>query len=269
MEEDLSLYNPEGSTLRKAQLRMLDILVAVDKVAKNNNIDYWLDFGTLLGAVRHQGFIPWDDDMDVCVLDTDYDRFREALIRELPAQFALQDSSTDPYAFFPYGRVRDKKSYCYYPMFTKLKEQGLCVDIFRLSEIGSYKMKKLADWCYRRTYHEIHHYGDVAYSSRLKIVVNRILAYCLHPFSLLLKWFVTFSAKFSSKGMLAGYAAVDKLHYKKNIFPLTTLTFEGHIFPVPGNYDAYLHILYGDYMKIPAKENRKQVFDMDKVKFFD
>ena len=89
--EDLSRYNPEGSTLRKAQLRMLDILVAIDKICRENNIKYWIDYGTLLGAVRHKGFIPWDDDIDICVLDEDYPKVREAMIRELPNNFVFQE----------------------------------------------------------------------------------------------------------------------------------------------------------------------------------
>ena len=69
MEEDFSKYNGEGTMLRKAQLRMLDILVEVDKVCKRHNIPYWVDYGTLLGAVRHGGFIPWDDDLDISMME--------------------------------------------------------------------------------------------------------------------------------------------------------------------------------------------------------
>ena len=58
-------FNPDGSMLRKQQLRMLEILLYIDKVCKENNINYWLSSGTLLGAVRHGGFIPWDDDLDI------------------------------------------------------------------------------------------------------------------------------------------------------------------------------------------------------------
>ena len=133
--EDLRRYNPEGSTLRKAQLRMLEMLLAVDKICRKHNILYWIDFGTLLGAVRHKGFIPWDDDVDICVMEKDYNYLRDILIKELPQQFVLQDTSTDQYAFFTYGRVRDKRSYCYYPYFIKLKEQGLWIDIFRYEEL--------------------------------------------------------------------------------------------------------------------------------------
>lgn len=60
-------YNPDGSDLRKAQLKMLELLKFLNKICTENNLTYWLDSGTLLGAVRHGGFIPWDDDIDVCM----------------------------------------------------------------------------------------------------------------------------------------------------------------------------------------------------------
>ena len=58
-------FNPAGSILRRQQMRMLELLGAVDKVCKKHNIPYWLSSGTLIGAARHQGFIPWDDDLEI------------------------------------------------------------------------------------------------------------------------------------------------------------------------------------------------------------
>ena len=77
--EDFSKYNPEGSTLRKAQLRMLEILKEIDKICKKHHITYWLDGGTMLGCARHKGFIPWDDDLDIAVFEEDYERLLHIL----------------------------------------------------------------------------------------------------------------------------------------------------------------------------------------------
>ena len=93
--EDLRKYNPEGSTLRKAQMRMLDILLVVDKIFRKHHIEYWLDGGTLLGAVRHGGFIPWDDDLDINVRVSDISRIRKVLQSELPKNLCYQDVTTD------------------------------------------------------------------------------------------------------------------------------------------------------------------------------
>jgi lipopolysaccharide cholinephosphotransferase len=132
MKEDFSKYNGEGTTLRKAQLRMLDILIEVDKIFRKHNIPYWLDFGTLLGAVRHGGFIPWDDDMDITVMRKDYKRLRKILQKELPEQFVFQDETTDKYYPVQFGKVKDRKSIIeeFPPLNKHVKERGLFVDLF-------------------------------------------------------------------------------------------------------------------------------------------
>ena len=264
--DDLRKYNPEGSTLRKAQMRMLEMLVEVDTICRKHNIPYWIDFGTLLGAVRHKGFIPWDDDVDICVMEKDYKHLREILIKELPPQFVFQDTSTDKYAFFTYGRVRDKRSYCYYPYFVKLKEQGLWIDIFRYEDIPSPQLKNVVDFIYRRAYHEIHHYGDVAYKSKVEIIAKRVVAYLLYPFAWLAKKTVQYIGERSSKGLLGRWAVLPTVYHKENIFPLSEVEFEGHMLYAPGNWDKHLTDIYGDYMQVPPPEKREQILDMKLVR---
>ena len=108
--EDFSQYNGEGTTLRKVQLRLVDMMVEIDKVCRRHNIQYWLDCGTLLGAVRHGGFIPWDDDLDIAMLSSDYKRFLEIAPKELPESFFIQSKQTDPLWPRDYLRVRDNNS---------------------------------------------------------------------------------------------------------------------------------------------------------------
>ena len=125
-------YNPDGSQLRRQQLRMLDILIEVDRICKKHQIEYWLSSGTLIGALRHNGFIPWDDDLDIEMMRTDYLRLLEVLPRELPDWLALQSDETDPAYFFFYAKVRDRRSLMlenngYDRMW---KEQGIYIDIF-------------------------------------------------------------------------------------------------------------------------------------------
>ena len=73
-------YNPDGSDQRRAQLRMLEMLKFVDSFCKENDIKYWLEGGTLLGAMRHGGFIPWDDDTDICMTYSDAEKFKRLMI---------------------------------------------------------------------------------------------------------------------------------------------------------------------------------------------
>ena len=130
-------FNPDGSTLRRQQLRMLELLDAVDTICKKHQIPYWLSSGTLIGAARHKGFIPWDDDLDIEMLRSDYLRLIKILPKELPDNFVLQTNDTDPNFISIYGKIRDKKSYLeetnsYDRIF---KEKGIYIDIFPLERI--------------------------------------------------------------------------------------------------------------------------------------
>ncbi|EYE54801.1 LicD family protein, partial [Bacteroides fragilis] len=108
--EDLNRYNKEGSDLRKLQYRMLELLEVLDKICKKHNLPYWLEGGTLLGAVRHGGFIPWDDDLDVQMLRSDYKKLLKILPKELPGNIALQTFKTDKGYYRYVAKLRDLNS---------------------------------------------------------------------------------------------------------------------------------------------------------------
>src|SRR5690554_1871247 len=112
--EEFSKYNGEGTTLRKAQLRLLEMLIQVDRICKKHNIRYWLDGGWALGAVRHGGFIPWDDDVDIALLRDDYLKLISILPDELPDMYALQNRETEPKFHMLYSRIVDKNSFVDY-----------------------------------------------------------------------------------------------------------------------------------------------------------
>ena len=103
-------FNPDGSSLRNHQLRMLEMLKYIDGVCKKHNISYWLSSGTLLGAVRHGGFIPWDDDLDIEMLRKDYLKLVKVLGREIDSKYALQTHKTDTHYLYPFGKLRDLHS---------------------------------------------------------------------------------------------------------------------------------------------------------------
>lgn len=86
-------FNPDGSLLRRHQLKLLDMLRFIDEVCRNNDIPYWLSSGTLIGVMRHGGFIPWDDDVDVEMLAVDFPRFKEAVERIADPRYVLQTTS--------------------------------------------------------------------------------------------------------------------------------------------------------------------------------
>ena len=110
---------------------MLKLLRELDRICTKYDIPYWLDGGTLLGAIRHGGFIPWDDDIDVAMLRNDYYRFLEVAKTELRDDIYLQTRETDSdYPMF-FAKLRDKYSTFHEPMYERLKcHKGIFLDIF-------------------------------------------------------------------------------------------------------------------------------------------
>ena len=125
-------FNPDGSLLRRQQMRMLEILLEVDRICKKHDIKYWLSSGTLIGAARHKGFIPWDDDLDIEMLWDDYKRLMKVLPDELPETMALQNTKTDPNYFCFYAKVRDRRSHLEESnRYDRVwREQGIYIDVF-------------------------------------------------------------------------------------------------------------------------------------------
>lgn len=243
-------FNPEGSPLRRQQLRMLEILVEIDRICKKHSISYWLSSGTLIGAARHGGFIPWDDDLDIEMMRDDYDRLMAVLPKELPTNLALQTHQTDPTYFFYYAKVRDRRSVLsegnnYDRMW---KEQGIYIDIFPLEKqpIAVHKIsEKTVGHMYKvwRTSTN----DDEAIKKVMRIFhFNRSVVFpllrCLCRLS---------GTDIITSGLGIPY---HNPRYAKDIFPLSTLKFEGMDFPVPKDYDHMLRLMYGDYMKLPPEE---------------
>ena len=135
-EELRARFNPDGSMLRRQQMRMLEILLEVDKICKKHDIRYWLSSGTLIGAMRHNGFIPWDDDLDIEMMRADYLRLMKVLPSELPDWLALQNDKTDPNYFYFYAKVRDRRSRMLEQNgYDRLwQEQGIYIDIFPMEK---------------------------------------------------------------------------------------------------------------------------------------
>ena len=264
-EELRKRFNPEGSLLRRQQMRMLDILIEVDKICKKHDIRYWLSSGTLIGAMRHNGFIPWDDDLDIEMMHSDYLRLMEVLPSELPEWLALQNDETDPNYFFFYAKVRDRRSKMLEQNnYDRLwQEQGIYIDIF--------PMEKHPIWLHKLTEKTVGHMYKIWRTStddakairkvrRIFDFNNKILFSCLRA---ILPLFTLHSSLFTS-GMGIPF---HNRRYLDEIFPITTHVFEGYEFPVPHDADAHLRHLYGDYMQLP--DLNKIAIHVGKLEFYD
>jgi len=130
--------NIDPKTLREAQLIMLDMLVEFDKICQKYNLKYWLDSGTLLGAVRHQGFIPWDDDIDLSMPIEDYNKFIEIAENELSSDIFFQTTQTDNKFPFDYIKLRSNRAKIveFHEKDRDIEyHQGVFVDIFPMLTI--------------------------------------------------------------------------------------------------------------------------------------
>lgn len=255
--------------MRKAQLCMLGILVEIDKICRRHNIPYWLDSGTLIGAVRHGGFIPWDDDVDICVLGKDYPRLREALLAELPERYQLSDLVSDKYFFETNARVKDTYSYCHFPLFVKQQSQGVWVDIILQVPAVPHRYKSFVEEIYGRAFREIHHLSVIQGKPRWRCIFNRFVAYCLYPFARFLTYLGDVWAQRHNEGVLmytwGNY--ISSRRYIQDIFPLSEIQFEGHSFLAPHDTDTYLRRIYGDYMQVPDEAHRVTHMDVNSLRF--
>lgn len=121
---------------RKMQLIELEMLVEFDRVCRDNHIDYVLFGGSLLGAVRHKGYIPWDDDADIGMLREDYNRFKKHMKEMNPEICYFQDHETDPEYRWSYGKLRRTGSKYIRVGQEHLKcKTGIFVDIFPMDDI--------------------------------------------------------------------------------------------------------------------------------------
>lgn len=254
--EDYSRYNGEGTMLRKAQMREVEILVEVDKICRKHNIKYWIDFGTLLGAVRHKGFIPWDDDLDIAMLSEDYKKFLEIAPKELPEWLFLQNKDTEPSYKRTICKVRDLNSFFVerFDDFDAPYKKGIFIDIFEVIEYPKVSLKTLrflSKWAIKT---------DQFFSIKQYINFKNIVAGITFPiikFFLMTIWKCLYIRKSDNIGChLIHNHPYKSLLKKEYIFPLSEIEFEGKKFLAPNNLDAYLKALYNDYMTIPKEEDR-------------
>lgn len=117
-------------TLRKVQLEQLCIAKEIKRVCDENGIQYFLDAGTLLGAVRHHGFIPWDDDLDIGMKRDEYERFCKIAPKALHKEFYWQEWRNDKEYALPFGKVRKRNTIYIEERSHILTENGFYVDVF-------------------------------------------------------------------------------------------------------------------------------------------
>lgn len=246
-------------SLKRHQQALHELLREFDRTCKALGIPYILFAGTLLGSVRHQGFIPWDDDLDVLMLRSDYDRFlREADSVLDRGKFFLQKEFSQHWPLF-FSKLRLNGTTCLEKFHPKDENmhQGVYIDIFPLdnafdSELGR-KCQFLASKVVIAKALDARGYDTDSKVKKLFMAVCRLLPKA--PFLSLAK-----AGKQDSLVVHSFFAAAsgyEKNVFKRELFSERTLgLFEGETYPIPAEFDKLLHILYGDYMQLPPPEAR-------------
>lgn len=255
--------------LDKVQQILLGYMLEIDRICRKHNIKYFLAGGTLLGAIRHHGFIPWDDDADVMMLREDYDKFLKVVQQELPDNIFVQLPQTEKGNYNPFTKLRINNTMFATEFTGHFMEMhnGIFFDVLSHDRTGvhkwSQKLHLMATMLTRSIV--FNKWGDTdikgggAHPIICKIV-DRVKY--LIPMRLAL-WAQNRSLTFF-KNRKTGYL-YDGMgrNLKRGSFPAEWLDeavyvdFEGYQFPVPKEYDKYLTYLYGDYMQmIPVSQRR-------------
>lgn len=246
--------------INEHQAVMLEMLTDVDKICKKHNIKYQLFAGSLLGAVRHKGFIPWDDDLDIVMLRPEYERFLQIAPSELDTKkYFLQKEFSEHWPMF-FSKLRKNGTACIERQIPKdkLMHQGVYIDIFPCDNLSDNAVTRRLQFFASKVViaKSLDRRGYLTDNTAKKIFIGICRSI---PQRKLVK-FVKMSGKTNSKMVHTFFGGASR--YEKNIYPREWLSetketeFEERKFPISAHYDEVLTKLYGNYM-VPLPEEKR------------
>lgn len=245
---DLRKYNPEGSRLRTHQKELTELLKIFADICKEHDIQWWLCSGTLLGAARHKGFIPWDDDVDVAMMKKDYRKLKRVMRNWKDSRYFLHTMEND---------IEYKNAFGHFAY----KEAGkfVCFDVFPME-----KSSRFAAHMGKFFYCNMHHPTKYIKNKIIRRVCIRLIEAINFGFLIPIVRLIALINPKKQYHYILGSGFWKSAFYIEDIFPLSTLEFEGCMLPVPGNTNAYLTKIYGDWTKMPTEEQiRKSIHSIE------
>lgn len=257
--------------LKKLKEVELSILIDFDQLCKEHNIKYFLAYGTLIGAVRHHGFIPWDDDVDVVMLREEYDKFLSVASKYLDQKkYFLQNYKTDAHFYYLYSKIRLNHSTFKEVNNSNEMHNGIFIDLFPLDTVSESRLAALFVKVVTKIIGYSLYYNRIIKEKSIYRIMNWMNPrFLLSLNEKIIKWF-------SGKGdELLPYAEVSiggvldktvpKSGYAKQIDGL----FEQHVFPIPQDYDTVLKVNYANYMELPEESKRVSTHQIEILRFSD
>ena len=252
-------------TLDEAKKIEIEILDVVAQFCEERGINYFLDSGTLLGAVRHKGFIPWDDDIDVGMLRCDYDRFMDIFNNDATGErYVFKSIETNSEYPFAFGKVLDTNTVLYEPDEKGIKH-SVNIDIFPYDNAPDDSLRLKFMYFCRDIYKSLRlmQLGFLkpngSFIKRFFIVLVTHIAR-LFPQNFFTKRILANAKRYSYKkcSCIGDFTSTSYVKCSKSIFSdFVKLTFEGKTYNAPRKFDVWLKKIYGDYMKLPPENERK------------
>ena len=249
--------------IRHLQLVILSIIKDIDILCQKHNIPYYLLGGSCIGAIRHKGFIPWDDDLDIILTRENYNKLINVCKEELdPDKYYIQEGLKDwPLAF---SKIRLNGTYLHEPEdeYASDNMHGIYIDIFPMDNVPDSKTKAILQYFFAKYYLcyllGLRKYKSASFLKKLMIVA----AYPLRN-KILRKAIIKKIGKYNGEETKFLGFFFGRTRYRNSITPRSIygtplyVPFEDTLLPVPEHYHEYLTQLFGDYMKLPPENQRK------------
>jgi len=243
-------------TFEEQKQIQFEMLQEIDSFCRVNGIRYSLAFGTLLGSIRHQGYIPWDDDIDIMMPLPDLLRFKNSFYSE---NLKYCDVDTEEYYLFPFSRVAHKNTFkkrgiCF-------KSYGVCIDIYPIISLPSSRLEQ----------NVFFEKAEMLQKKRLFFIRLRSCLIRVFPIKTIIGFkrkmksyrdFILFSNDYidgkDAYYIIAGPLSLrERMTYNKDMFSRMSIGwFEGKEFPIIADFDYFLTLRYGDYMSLPPENQR-------------
>lgn len=259
--EMINLSIAEKECLKRIQLELLD---EISSFCKKNNLTFYLASGTLLGAIRHHGYIPWDDDIDICMPREDYDKLCKLYPKN--EKFFLQTPETDKCYFYHFGKFMRKHTIYNEYCTQHLKgEKGIFIDIF---PINGYPEKKGQAFFYKFWLFVLNKKSYPRKMLKLRDIKRNIGYRCMTLVSWILLWWAPYNMcakmrdnfikkhQYKNSKLCSVGTNLRRIFLKEYFQGVSMVKFEGRELPAMQNYDGYLRTMYGEYMLMPDETER-------------